>query len=160
MRNGGVEEYEIMVKLYEESEQPDVRIKCLTGIGLSSDDALINRALEYAVSEKVRSQDMMYILNACASTPKGLGLTWSWVQQNWTTLTENLSPPLLANVVKFSTQGFTTNEKSDEVRWFFVEKSAPGIERTIEQCIETISSNAKYIERERDNLREWLNARQ
>eukprot|EP01129_Flabellula_baltica_P009755 TRINITY_DN4040_c0_g1_i2.p1 TRINITY_DN4040_c0_g1~~TRINITY_DN4040_c0_g1_i2.p1 ORF type:complete len:857 (-),score=233.95 TRINITY_DN4040_c0_g1_i2:36-2606(-) len=160
MRNGGEEEYNKVVALYEAADQPEIRIKCLVGIGLSRDEELIARALEYAVSDKVRSQDLFYLLNACASTDKGRALTWNWVKENWTRLGKILGGAfLLGRVVTYSTQDFTTRERAEEVRAFFADKMAPGIERTVEQSIESILSNASFIEREADNLKAWLSSR-
>jgi len=157
MRNGGEDEYLNMIKLYETSDVPEVKIKCLIGIGQVSDESLIERALEYGFSENVRVQDIIYLINACATTDKGKHATWSWVKTNWDKLSQDLSPSLLARTVTCSTQGFDTNEKAEEVRQFFSSgNTQPGIERTVEQSVETILSNASYIERERENLRNWL----
>jgi aminopeptidase N len=161
MRNGGEEEFDKVVKLYEEADQPEVKIKCLVGIGLSKEEALIHRALEYSLTDKVRTQDVIYVFHATATTVKGREITWTWVKNNWEKLFEMLSASLLARTVSYSTAGFTTREKADEVREFFADKreKAPFIERTVDQSIETILSNAGYVERELENLREWLTSK-
>ena len=43
----------------------------------------IHRALWFAFSNEVRSQDMFYLIHACASTVQGRDLTWEHVKKNW-----------------------------------------------------------------------------
>jgi len=45
MRNGGEEEFNQMVKLYETADMPEDKVKALYAIGLSKDPTLIKRAI-------------------------------------------------------------------------------------------------------------------
>ena len=52
---------------------------------------------------------------------------------------------------------FTEIEKVEEVQSFFQTNPAPSAERTIQQSLERIQLNSKWLDQNRDNLDRWFN---
>ena len=57
------------------------------------------------------------------------------------------------------TGGFTTPERAQEVEAFFQAHPAPSAARTIQQSLERIRLNVRWLERNRQELARWFAAR-
>ena len=57
------------------------------------------------------------------------------------------------------TGGFTTPERGAEVEEFFRDHPAPSASRTIQQSLERIRLNVKWLENNRPGLAEWAASR-
>jgi len=159
IRNGGEQEYNQILNIYETTQIPDLKIKALTCLCSSKNPDLINRALNYGMSDRVRTQDLMYVFNATSSTPIGRDITWNFVKDNWENIRKVLSGSfLLSRVVTYTATKFSTEERAAEIEDFFKSRAIPGIERTIQQALESIRTNASFLAREREPFSQWLNA--
>jgi len=159
MRNGGHTEFEQMVKFYkDESAQPEEKIRALRAVGLTKDLQLIQKAIDFAMSEAVRSQDVHTLLGACASTAAGRDLTWNFLKKNWTPVLDKVAAGnfLLARIVSFVTQSFASSAKADEVEEFFKTHTLASIERTVSQSIESIRGNAQFLQNNLQETTAWL----
>jgi len=155
--NGGEEEFNLMIKYFKESTQPEETIRTLRCIGYAKDEKLILKALEYLISGEVRTQDVFILANSCVSSANGRLLTWNFVKSNWEKLLSMLSGGnfLLTKFVSLA-DGFATEEKAKEVEEFFSKNSQPSIERTISQTLETIRANSSYLNNNLEPVTTWL----
>ena len=64
---------------------------------------------------------------------------------------------LLTRLCQFTTENFSTDEKAHEVENFFKENHNPA-ERTIRQCVENITLNAKWHAKDGKSIRNYLGA--
>jgi len=158
IRNGGEQEYNQILNIFETTQIPDLKIKALSCLCSSKDPELINRALNYGMSGSVRTQDIIYVFNATSSTPIGRDITWNFVRENWDNIRNVLSGSLLARVITYTATKFSTEERATEIEDFFKSRTVPGIERTIQQALESIRTNASFLTREREPFSQWLNA--
>eukprot|EP01130_Rhizamoeba_saxonica_P008191 TRINITY_DN3310_c1_g1_i1.p1 TRINITY_DN3310_c1_g1~~TRINITY_DN3310_c1_g1_i1.p1 ORF type:complete len:870 (+),score=221.39 TRINITY_DN3310_c1_g1_i1:38-2611(+) len=159
MKNGGEKEYIQMKNIYENADDPDLKIKSLAAIPKSSEKALVMDALDYSMgTDKVRTQDLMYPFHSAAHGP-AKNETWDYVKNNWESLTGKITGGLglLGRIIQYTTSSFTTNQQADEIQEFFEKHKNPSLERTINQSIESIRSNAAYVERSRNSIAAFLN---
>jgi len=155
--SGGEEEYNALVQYYENAEQPEMKIKALVCLCSTKSPDLIRRSLDYGLSDKVRSQDVMYVFGSTSSSLVGMNITWEYVKGNWEAIKTHLGGSFLfGRIVSSSAKNFYTEDKAEEVEKFFKQRSVPGIERTIQQTLESIRSNASYLNRETGSLNQWL----
>jgi len=54
------------------------------------------------------------------------------------------------------TEDFASEAAAKEVEEFFTASPAPGTERTVQQCVETIRLNAAWLERDRAKIAAML----
>ena len=64
---------------------------------------------------------------------------------------------LLTRLCQYTTENFSTDEKAHEVENFFKENHNPA-ERTIRQCVENITLNAKWHAKDGKSIRNYLGA--
>ncbi len=63
---------------------------------------------------------------------------------------------------KFSqnlTENFATEAKAEEIEQFFAEYPFPGTERTVEQSVEIVRLNTKWLERDYNSIKKFLTSR-
>jgi len=88
---------------------------------------------------------------------KGRQLAWQFLKTNYGQLHGRYKTgALLARVCKFATECLADKDQAHEVETFFQENFNPA-ERTIKQCVENISLNAKWFERDEKCIREFFN---
>jgi len=158
MRNGGQVEYDQMLNVFHKATQPEEVIRALRSVGLSNDPQLIQKALDFALTDAVRTQDIFYVFHSCASTVHGRDLTWAFVQKHWDQLTAKLSGgmALLGRIVAFATQSYASEAKAAEVEAFLKPRTTHAIERTISQSLESIHANASYLTKNLHDVTAWL----
>jgi|UniRef100_A0A7S4GCC8 aminopeptidase N len=109
-------------------------------------------ALQWCLSDDVKSQDLMWIpMGIVSSGKESAELTFNWVKEQFPRLEARLgatSMMLFTSIVRISGAGFVTKEKADEVRAFWETKSLyETVKKTVNQTCETIVINAKFVDR-------------
>lgn len=118
--NGGSTEYDAVVKIYRKTTVPDQKIASLAALGTTLDPALIQKTLDFAISNEVRNQDIIYVYGSVGANHKARKLLWQFTKAHWGLLEERYasSMAMLGNCVKSSTD-FATEEMAKEVEEFF-----------------------------------------
>lgn len=63
---------------------------------------------------------------------------------------------LIARIIKSCCSDFVTEERAVEVEKFFSTRPCPSAKRTIQQAIENIRRNAKWLERDEEAVKAFL----
>lgn len=158
-RHGGKEELDRLIELYEATDLHEEKNRILTAIGQFYDKNLLRRALEFALSTQVRLQDTPFTFNSVGQNPRGKELAWEFLKENWKTLMERYGNGglfLLARIIEGTTTNLCTRDKLEDVESFFKTHKVPGAKRTIKQAIEMIKVNIAVIDRDRKDIKEWL----
>ncbi|MFQ5872414.1 MAG: ERAP1-like C-terminal domain-containing protein, partial [Dehalococcoidia bacterium] len=121
---------------------------------------LLQETLKRSMSTEVRTQDSVLVLTAVAANRHGRDLAWEFIKSNWGELDSRYGKGgfMVMRLVS-TTQAFNTLERAEEVEQFFREHPAPAAQRTVQQSLERIRLNARWLERNRTELAEWFAAR-
>jgi puromycin-sensitive aminopeptidase len=118
---------------------------------------LLQDALERSITSEVRSQDSVLVMMSVAGNKHGKEMAWEFIKANWDELDRRYGRGGFAIMRLVSMTGaFTTLEKAQEVESFFEEHPAPSAQRTIQQSLERIRLNAKWLENNRQGLTDWF----
>ncbi|XP_030747125.1 puromycin-sensitive aminopeptidase-like, partial [Sitophilus oryzae] len=153
---GGQQEFDTLLKLYRATDLHEEKDRISRSLGSVNDVELLKKVLEFAMSDEVRTQDKVFVIIAVSLNAKGRDLAWEFFKTNWTKIKELISGSLLTSFVKYLTENFSTEEKLRDVERFFQEHSTPGTERTVQQSVETIQLNIKWLERDGESIRKYL----
>lgn len=63
---------------------------------------------------------------------------------------------LIGRIIEGTVAAFTTRDKFQDVKEFFKVHKVPGAKRTIKQSLEMIRLNITALNRDREDIREWL----
>ena len=114
MRHGTEKEFNQLVDIYKRAELQEEKVRILRALGASDKKDLIKKALEFALSEEVRDQDVFYVISSCKESIVGRYLTWEWFKENFEKLNATFGTGqfLMARIVSLSTLCLVTLRES------------------------------------------------
>ena len=150
LKNGGTKEYDAVKAYYSQASDNAERKHVLASLGYTPDPRLKWETLEWAISGEIKLQDFFYPMGAVRSSSReGRLIAWNFLQANFSavkTMIGNANASLMDAVIVSCAGGFCSNEMADEIEAFFKENPVPRSSRKIQQTLENMRSNAKFLE--------------
>ncbi|KAM4875713.1 endoplasmic reticulum aminopeptidase 1 [Thomomys bottae] len=107
----------------------------------------------------IKTQEFPRILNLIGRNSVGYPLAWKFLRENWNKLVQKfeLGSPYLAHMVLGTTNQFSTRTRLEEVKGFFSSLKENGSQlRCVQQTVETIEENIRWMDKNFDKIRVWL----
>jgi len=120
-----------------------------------SDPQLLQRALEYALTPEVRSQDALGLIGAVMANPAGEKLAWDFVRSHWADVEKAGGPFASASVVN-SAGLFCEAGLREQVNQFFSAHKVAAAERSFRQSMERINNCVDLKSQQSGQLASWL----
>jgi puromycin-sensitive aminopeptidase len=152
--------YDVLWDLEKKASLQEEKRRLLAALARPRSQELLEETLERALSSEVRSQDAVLVIVRVAANRHGRDLAWEFIKDHWEELDRRYGKGgfMLMRLVG-STEAFTTPDRADEVEEFFETHPAPSAQRTIQQSLEAIRLNVKWLQANRADLAGWLAAR-
>ena len=149
--------YDALWQLEKKADLHEERMRLLGALTRFQQEDLLQDVLERSLSSEVRSQDSVLVVVSVAGNRHGKELAWEFIKANWEELDRRYGQGGFAIMRLVSTTGaFTTLEKAQDVEEFFGSHPAPSAQRTIQQSLERIRLNVKWLESNREGLAAWF----
>ncbi|KAK8732636.1 hypothetical protein OTU49_006856 [Cherax quadricarinatus] len=149
--------YDQMIKLYREADLHEEKDRISRSLGATRDPNLIQRVLQFAMSNEVRNQDTIFVIISVAMTAPGRSAAWAFFKKHHQELVDRYEGGyLVTRLIKYITENFASEEMAAEVEAFFHQWQIPGTERTVQQSLETIRLNAAWLQRDQDIIKKYL----
>jgi aminopeptidase N len=156
-RHGDAATFDALADLHEKADLPEVKVQLLRSLGAFRKAELTRRAVEYALSDKVRRQDAMAVFGSIPLEMKPTG--WKLLQEKWPVLDERYGKSgLIGHFISAAASGIPTEEHAADVERFFKEHPAPYASEKIKQTLEGIRARAKFRARNKNGLAEFFGA--
>ncbi len=157
-RKGGKDNYEKIFNIYKNPVSTDEKLAALRTLGRFKEADLLDRTLGYLFDGTVLNQDIYIPMQGMRAHKEGVTALWKWLQENWDEIARRLPPGLsmLGSVVAISTSGFSSLEAVDEIKTFFNTKSTKGFDQSLAQSLDTITSKAQWVDRDRESISKYL----
>jgi puromycin-sensitive aminopeptidase len=154
-RHGDASSFDALADLHEKADLPEVKVQLLRSLGAFRKAELTRRAIEYALSDKVRRQDAMAVFGSIPAEMKPTA--WRIFQEKWPILDERYGKSgLIGHFVSASASGIPTEEHAAEVEQFFRDHPAPYASEKIKQTLEGIRTRAKFRKRNQSGLAQFF----
>jgi aminopeptidase N/puromycin-sensitive aminopeptidase len=154
-RNGNAELFDQLQKISETSTNPEIQIGALRLLAMFEDPQLAQRALEYAVSDKVRNQDAAFQLAISLDTDKNRDLAWNFIRTHWDEVKKEFTPELGTTLVG-ATGSFCSASERDQVSQFFSVHKVPDADQALRHAIEGINGCIELRDLQEPKLKSWL----
>ncbi|XP_008208455.1 puromycin-sensitive aminopeptidase isoform X2 [Nasonia vitripennis] len=155
---GNSETYEKMLSLYRETSMHEEKNRILSALGSIKDVNILQKILEFSMSEEVRAQDALQAIASVTKSHQGKQLAWQYFKNNCQTFIKRYqSGTLLTRIVETITESFVTEEVIEDIQGFFKNNPVSGTERTVRQSIEIIRFNVAWLNRDKEAIKEFLN---
>jgi aminopeptidase N len=154
-RNGDSALFDQLQKIFETSTNPEIQIGALRLLATFEDPELAQRALRYAVSDKVRNQDAAVQLAISLDTDKNRDLAWRFIQDHWDEVKKEFTPEM-GNVLVGATSTFCSESARDDVSRFFASHKVPDADQELKHAIERINGCIELRNLQEPQLKTWL----
>ena len=154
-RNGDAALYDQFLAETRKAKVPAQYQRFRNSLTAFSDQALLKRTLELAVSPEVRSQDAAGVIAQVLGNPAGRDLAWQFVKTRWDDVKNHVPLGSIGGIV--GTAGVFCDAKSrDDVVQFFAEHKVPSAERQLKQTVNRINDCIELRTQQAPKLAEWL----
>jgi aminopeptidase N len=153
--NGGPDFYDKVLAAMKSTKSPEEYYAYFFTLPQFSDQKLLQRTLDLAISPDVRSQDALQLVTGVLSNPAGQQLAWDFIRQHWSEL-EKAGGPFASAQVVGATSTFCDAGLRDQVTEFFTAHKVAAAERTYKQSIERINNCVDLKTQQEPQLASWL----
>ncbi len=152
---GNAKTYAELLERYKQEQIPEENRKLLRSLGLFQDKKILQKALDLSQSSTVRLQDSIIIPLTVSGNPQGNGLIWQWTKQQWPRLMGKYKHGThMLNVFVHNLAFVQDAVTEKEIKKFFAKKEhrRDDIKRPIEQTLEKIAINRKFMDKNKGGL--------
>lgn len=101
--------FDELLALFDKADLHEERVRIMRSLGAASSKELIERALQFSISDKVRSQDTVFVIASVSGhSTLGRDMAWAFLQEHWTLLFDRYQvsacPPVMLHVCVFGTK--------------------------------------------------------
>ncbi|HXS15449.1 MAG TPA: M1 family metallopeptidase, partial [Candidatus Saccharimonadales bacterium] len=155
-QNGGEKEFETLMRLYKEETLSQEKNRIGNALMSFSQANLLQMALDFSLSDKVRLQDSPRFIILGFSNEYGREVTWQFLKKHWNTLHAKLKGQHgLGRLIEGA--GIVVDQHMrDDIQQFFVDNPTEELSRTIEQVLEQIDSTIAWVNRDRESITNFL----
>jgi aminopeptidase N len=151
--------YERYLSRTTDSATPAERLQYLTALPFFADAELQQRALAYATSPDIRTQDAPTLIRLLMQRPSASAATWEHLKANWERVEHSVGVFQGIPAVVGSMQYFCDVEAKNDVERFFSARRIRGAERTLRRALETIDRCVATKSAQADDLADFLGAK-
>jgi puromycin-sensitive aminopeptidase len=150
--------YDALREVERRASLQEEKLRALAALTHFQHRELLQAALELSLSPVVRSQDTIRVVAGVAANAHGRDLAWEFVRANWAEFDRRYGGGgfLIVRLIESVTSSFTTLAKEREVAEFFLAHPVPAATRTVQQCLERIRINSRWLARNRMEVATWL----
>ncbi|KAI1828006.1 peptidase family M1-domain-containing protein [Xylaria intraflava] len=158
LKYGGKEEYDTIMDVFHASTTSDERNTVLRCIGRAKDPELIQRTLDFALSDEVKSQDIYLPTSGLRGHAEGLEALFNWMTEKWSEINKRLSgnPSILSSMVTICTSSLTKPEQLARVEDFFKDINTKAFDQPLAQSKDAIRSKILWLQRDGDDVATWV----
>ena len=149
--------YEKVMRMAQSAMDPDVKRDAVRSLTRFQAPELVERTVQYAVSDQVRSQDSWTLLAQLLIRRETQDAAWASVQQHWGEIAQRATENSGTRIVE-ATGGFCTVERRDEVTSFFAAHPVASARRALATSIDSINDCIHLRAAQEPELRKWLDA--
>lgn len=154
--NGGQKEFDALINMYKSDDNQQEKERIGRSLGKFKNKTLLNKTLNFAISQDVRYQNSLGIIASVWGNPDGRYLAWEFVKKNFKLLKDRYAGGHIFSRVFGPAGEFTKKDDAKDIESFVKKNPCPEVQRTIAQVLEQIYSNEAWLKRDRKAIRKFL----
>src|SRR5439155_9518573 len=139
-RNGDATLFDAMLAASERSSSGDEKYRYLYALTQFTDPSLIDRALAYSLTPKLRSQDTATFLARFLEQNHARARAWAFIKEHWSDLQPKLAIFGGDTTVTSALGSFCDAAARDDIQSFFAQHPLPAASRRLSQTVERIDN--------------------
>lgn len=154
-QNGDAAFFDKLLQVSQTATNPQLRSQALYALPLFRNPSLTERALEYAVSGKVRNQDAALLIADAFRYRQTQDAAWRFLQTHWAQAHAQMTVTTGEYVVE-STGNFCSAERRSQVSAFFAQHPVAASASSLARAQSEIGDCVQLRAEQAGNLRQWL----
>jgi aminopeptidase N len=154
--HGDAQLFDDFLRAADKATDPQEHYRYLYALTNFQDPALIRRALDYALSPGLKSQDASLYLSSFFGNDTARDTAWRFVKERWSELEPKITISLGDIGLVSSLSSFCSADARDDIRGFFTAHKLPTAGRALRQTIERIDNCIAIREQQAPALKAWL----
>ncbi|XP_039615182.1 endoplasmic reticulum aminopeptidase 1b [Polypterus senegalus] len=154
------EGWDFLFEKYQQSLFTSVKSQIKIALCISRLTKKLKWLMEQSLQgDVVKTQDLPYVVVFVSKNPSGYKHAWEFLRTNWAQLVKkfDLGSNSIAHMVTGVTNQYSTKEMLEEVKLFFKSLGDNGSQlRCVQQALETIEENKRWMDKYFENIRVWL----
>ena len=156
-QNGDAALFTRLQHVFETNGNPQISERALGLLGAFQDPALVNRAMDYATSGKVKNQSSLFILAGTLGNPETRDASWQYITTHWPAVSSQLTE-MNGGAIVGSTASFCSADKEAEVKQFYSTHPVHAAARALTRAQASINDCIEFRAAQEPNLKTWLGA--
>jgi aminopeptidase N len=157
-RRGGKGRYRRYLAAARTSDTPQETRRFLLATADFRDPDRIDETLAMSLTDRVPTQDVIFLLGRLMANPAARERTWSFIKRRWPKLRKRM-PSLFASRLIEATPSLLTPAHRKDVARFFRENPVPSGDRALRQALERFDWYRGFRRGAAADLRDWLERR-
>lgn len=154
--NGDWFTYKKFIDLYLKTQSPEEKRIILIALGQFKSQDIIKKYLDFSLTPKVRTQDLVIVISAVASNPYGRNVLLPWFKVNWKKIeTYEKSGQLFIRILEAFIGAHDSRDKENELREFFRSHKVK-YKMTLDRAFEKMERIINWSERNREVLEKYF----
>ena len=149
--NGTTDDFDEYLSRSGATTNPQEQLRYLYSLGDFPTEALVLRAVELAMSEKIRAQNGPFVVQRALRNRDHGPAAWAFVRDNWERLQTRFSPSLIPRIIE-GTTWLVEDRVADDVTKFVGSHPVAAGGRTIAQHMERLQVHRATVAREHDRF--------
>ncbi|HEU5351932.1 MAG TPA: M1 family metallopeptidase [Terracidiphilus sp.] len=154
-QHGDPQLFDQLQRTYETATTPDMQEQALRMLAYFENPQLAERALNFAVSGKVRNQDAAIQLARALYGNKTRELAWQFIRTHWDKVQTELTPEM-GQILVGSTGSFCSDSARDQVKQFFAQHKVGVATVALRHAVESINGCVEFRTLQQPKLRSWI----
>ena len=148
--------YDAVADAARKAQTPELKYLYLYALPAFRDPALVERALEGALSPQLRSQDGPIYLGRFFANGAARDRAWKFLADHWTELKPKITIAQGDMALVSSLGRFCRASARDDIQQFFSSHPLPSATRTLQQTMERITDCITLSDRQTKVVSDWL----
>lgn len=152
------EQYELVVKEINSPSSIDGREIALNAVGNITSPEYQKKVVQLLLTPAIPAMDAHFFGESFGGNNTARWLLWNFIKDNYSELFAKLSPNIVIwdRFLKLGLSSFASDSAKKDIEQFFADKSKEGFDRGLSQILDQITANYNWVQRDSDNVKEWL----
>uniref|UniRef100_A0A4W6GB13 Aminopeptidase n=1 Tax=Lates calcarifer TaxID=8187 RepID=A0A4W6GB13_LATCA len=154
------EDWDTLLHMYAHATYDAEKRKMLQGLASTQNARRLVWILKAGLNgDLIQTQELPLVISRVCNGFTGYLFVWDFIQENWDQLIEKFPVGSFAiqTIIKSATSQFSTQAHLDQVQGFFSGLKERGSQmRSVQEALETIRLNRRWMDQNLSTLRKWL----
>lgn len=148
--------YNSLLELYSKTQIPDEKRAIMIALGQFKDSRLLGKVLDFSLTSKVRTQDLVIVISSVVSNPNSRHVLLTWFKKNWKKIAQyEKSGKLFIHLLESVIGACVNRNMKDELKKFFAVHPVK-YKMTLERSFERVERNISWMENNRGILEKYF----